>query len=229
MRKSRFFFWASLSLIIFGVYFSIGTLYFDNSEYSAQRMLLLLISDVSLLFVSVAFVCFFIGSDFSNRTICNEIRIGYSRLSVILSRTIVVLPFAILMQLFYISLVVLMHGIVNEFGFDMTVQALILRFALFIVQSAAVLSITVFVTFWCKKVSLSMALNISFVFLFFNLMRGSPLSNNRVYRITIFYRFIMISQDLSLLDIVISFLSAIATILCALVATHIVLHKAEIK
>jgi len=226
LQKSRFFYIASLCLVLFGVFFATGTLFHDNVDDTGQDVFFLLISDVTLMFVSVAFVSYFISSDFSNRTICNEIRVGYSKFSVVFSRVIIALLFAIFMQLLFFGIVILMYGLVNGFGFYIPLHKLALKLILFICQTTAVLSLAVLITFLSKKTSLSMMLSISFVFVFFNLLRNSPISNTAFYRLTIFYRFMMNNQHMSSWDISVSFISAIITILGALFTAYIVFRKA---
>jgi ABC-2 type transport system permease protein len=206
----------------------VSNVFRDNLDITGQQAFLGSISDTSLLFIMSLFVSYFIGNDFANRTIANEIRIGHNRMSVVLSRAIVALPFAALLYLFYAVPRALMTGVTNGFGVEVAMSEVFIRAVLFVLQVMAVTSFTTLIVFWCKKATLGMMASICFTVITCNILR-SFLSENTIFRLTSFYRIQMNSGAMTTQDISISFVSATVTIVVVLLATFIVFRKADLK
>ena len=229
LRTSRFLYLSIIGFLTASIMIYFANVIRDSLEITGHRAFLGSISDTSLLFIMSLFVSYFIGNDFANRTIDNEVRIGYSRMSVVISRTVVILPFTVLLYLlFYTAPCVLIMGINNGFGGEMGIQDIIIRIVLFALQLTAVLSFTVLIMFWCKKSSLGMMISVLFVVVTCNILRNY-LMDNAVFQATVFYRIMMNSGYMTLQEMQFSFVSAIATIMVVLFAMYIVFRKTDLK
>ena len=226
--KSRFFYLAILGFLTASVMIYVSNVFRDNLDITGQEAFLGALSDTSLLFIMSLFVSYFIGNDFANRTITNEIRIGYSRISVILSRVVVVLPFTVSLYLFYAVPRALLTGMSNGFGDGVTIYDALIRAVLFALQVMAVTSFTALIVFWCRKASLGMMISVCFTVVTCNILR-SFLGGNAVFRLTSFYRIQMNSGVMTAQDIIVSFVSAAVTIAAVLLAAYLVFRKAELK
>ena len=227
LRKSLFFYIAMLGFLTASVLMAVSQIS-QGRDISGQDAFLGSISDTSLLFVLSLFVSYFIGNDFTNRTIDNEIRIGHSRLSTILSRAIIALPFTALLYLFYSVPYALIMGFVNGFDGGVVATDFLIRTPLFVLQLMAILSFSALIMFWCKKSALGMMLSVCFTVVTCNILRNI-MNDNAIFRFTSFYRITTNNLSMTTQDIMISSVSAIVTIFIALLAAYIVFRKAELK
>jgi len=228
LRNSKFFYVSIIGFLTMSVMIFHANVFRDGLDITGYEAFIYSISDTSLLFITSLFVSYFIGNDFANRTIDNEIRIGYSRISVILSRVIVALPFTALLYLFYSVPRAVLTGLVNGFGEEMAVQDVLIRIVLFTFQIMAVTSFTALIMFWCKKSSLGMMISVCFTVVTCNILRGFS-GDNPIFRATSFYRIQMNHEIMTSQDIVFSFVSAIVNIIAVLFAAYLVFRKAELK
>lgn len=229
LRKSVFFYLVIVMFIVFGLMNGLKSVFADMRGESGIDALFDTISDTSLMFVLTLFVSYLIGNEFTNRTIDNEIRIGYSRFSVILSRAIVVLPFTVVVYLAYSITMTLIFGIATGFESAFTVYDLIIRLLLFSLQVMAIQSISLFVMFACKRASLGMMINVSLTVVTCNILRNLLEDGGIVFKYTSFYRIMLNNQSMTSQDILISYVSALVTLLLVLCATYIAFRKAELK
>lgn len=228
LKKSVFFYLAITVFIVLGLMYGLKMVLVDFSDKSGVDAFIGTLSDTSLMFILSLFTSYVVGNEFTNRTVDNEIRIGYSRLSVVISRAIVVLPFTLVPYLAYTITSTLIFGLTNGFATVFTIPDLIIRFLLFILQVMSIQSISIFIMFACKKASLGMMINVCFVVVTCNLLRNL-LQDNIIFKYTSFYRIMMNNQSMTSQDILISFISAIATLLFMVYATYCVFRKAELK
>ena len=229
MHKSMFFYCAALGFSVAGVMMATSQLFTHGLDISGSDTFLRSISDTSLLFIASLFASYFIGNGFANRTICNEIRIGYSRASVIMSRVLVTLPFASLSYLAYSATYALIMGFSNGFiDSEIATVDVIVRSVLFILQLMSILSFSSLIMFWCKKLSLGMMLSVCFTVVTCNILRN-VMSDNTIFRLTPFHRITMNFESMVTQDLLISFASAILTLLAVVLCTFIVFRKAELK
>ena len=117
LKKFQFGYIAVLFMFVMGYLCGdnrIGNKIFDSTDNTARAFLF--VSDTSLVFLISIVMALFIGRDFSNRTICNEIKMGYSRFHILFSRTIVVCVFAALLHTVYVISIILGFSVVR--GFD---------------------------------------------------------------------------------------------------------------
>lgn len=74
------------------------------------------------MFLISIIAAWFIGADFGNRTVTNEIKLGYSRLSVILSRTLVIYLQSVVLHVIYVTAAIAGYCIAH--GLDGSVLSL---------------------------------------------------------------------------------------------------------
>ena len=226
--KSKALYITALFYALLGVWSSLGPILYDGVAWTAQYGFLLFISSRNTLIISAIFAAYMLGKDFSNRTINNEVRIGYSRLSIILSRAIVILPATAILYFFTLIPCIIIFGVYNGFGFDTFIPVLLLRLVLFLVQTISVTVFALLFVFWTKKAAAGLIA--CFVF---NVITDPHtfmfLENSFIFKLTSFYRIYMNNTDLMTSDIIISFISAILTITGVLIATYFIFRKAELK
>ena len=226
--KSKALYITVLLYTLLGVWSSLGPILYDGMDWTAQYGFLLFISSRNTLIISAIFAAYMLGKDFSNRTINNEIRIGYSRLSVILSRAVVILPTTAILYFFTLIPCIIIFGVYNGFGFYIAIPVLILRLVLFLIQTISITVFSMLFVFWTKKTAAGLI-----ACLVFNIITDPHtfmfLESSYLFRLTSFYRIYMNNTELIAFDIIISFISAIFTIACVLFATYVVFRKAELK
>jgi ABC-type transport system involved in multi-copper enzyme maturation permease subunit len=228
LRSTKSFYIVILIYAIFST-FQFEDAFFSNElGISGQQVILGAISEPDLLFVIALLMSSFVGSDFTNRTITNEIRIGYSRISVVFSRAIVVFAVTVMLYLLYVIPGALVMSISNGFGDVITVGEVLIRAILFAFQVMAVISFTLLIVFWCKNASRGMKLSTFFTLITCNILR-SFFYDNAIFQATTFYRIQMNERIMTSQDIIISFVSAIATLAAVLFATYMVFRKADLK
>ena len=181
------------------------------------------ICDTSFMFIISLVTAWFVGNDFLTRTIHNEIKIGYSRVSVFLVRTITCVIMAILLHLTYVFATVI--GFVVKYRFDSSIFSITNFVWLLVVMSqiCANICIVMFIVFSLKKATLGIAVTVIFNFVSCNILRN--FISGSVFRLTCF----SLAQTSDSKTLVLSEVLAIAVIAISLTATHIVFRKAEIK
>lgn len=130
------------------------------------------ICDTSFMFLISVVAAWFIGADFGNRTVTNEIKLGYSRLSVILSRTLVIYLQSVVLHVTYVTATIAGYCIAH--GFDGS--AFSLENAVWLVtvllQIIAIESGTVMICFAVKKPAGAIAVSVIYGFVLCNLLRN---------------------------------------------------------
>ena len=225
--SSKFFYLSILGFIGLGVFMSYNNYVFWELDLTGQQAFIRAISENDFLFIIALLVSHFIGSDFTNRTITNEVRVGYSRTCVVLSRAIVLLPFAVLLYLFYAAPQVLVEGILNGFGGVIAVSDMLIRTILFAFHVMAITSFTALNVFWCKKASLGMIISFFFTLVTCNIL--SNFDDNIIYQATSFYLMTRVGWVMTTQELIFSFVSAAVTLMVVLFAACIVFRKAELK
>ena len=181
------------------------------------------ICDTSFMFIISLVTAWFVGNDFLTRTIHNEIKIGYSRVSVFLVRTITCVTMAILLHLTYIFATVI--GFVVKYRFDGSIFSITNFVWLLVVMSqiCANICIVMFIVFSLKKTTLGIAVTVIFNFVSCNILRN--FISDSFFRLTCF----SLAQTSDRKTLALSESLAVAVIAISLTATHIVFRKAEIK
>ena len=181
------------------------------------------ICDASFMFIVSLVAAWFSGNDFQNRTIHNEIKIGYSRFSVLMARTITTVIMAVLLHLTYVFATVL--GFTVKYRFDSSIFSITDFVWLLVVmlQICAIICIIMFIVFALKKVTAGIAVTVIFSFVACNILRN--FISGSVFRLTCF-SFAQTSDNRTL---ALSAVFAAAVIVISLTATHFVFRKAELK
>lgn len=130
------------------------------------------VCDTSLVFTISLAAAFFMGKDFSNRTIDNEVKLSYSRFEILLSKTIAVCTFAAFIHTVWVAVYVLSFAAVR--GFDSSVLCAESAFWLITVllQLSAVISGVVLVTFITRTVAGAIAISSMYVLICCNILRN---------------------------------------------------------
>lgn len=181
------------------------------------------VSDTSLVFIISLVAALFIGKDFSSHTICNEIKLGYNRFHILLSRMIMVCAFAALLHTIYTVSTVLGFAVVR--GFDASVfrveNALWLLTVL--IQLVAIISGVVLISFLARKVSEAIAVSVIYAFIGCNILRN--FFDTGIITISCFY----FVQDNNTETLFLAVISALITMLLFSVTATLMFQKADIK
>ena len=193
-------------------------------EYmDTAKIFSLSVCDTSFMFIISLVAAWFAGNDFQNRTIHNEIKVGYSRFSVFMARTITTVIMAVLLHLIYIFATVL--GFAVKYRFDSSIFSMTDFVWLLVVmlQICANICIVMFIVFAIKKVTSGIAVTVVFSFVSCNILRN--FISESVFRLTCF----SLAQTSDNRTLALSAVFAAAVIIISLTATHFVFRKAEIK
>ncbi len=216
-KLTRFLWIYVVALIIIAMGFAYATekLY----VYNAIEIFSETVCDTSLVFFITIIVSAFLGMDFTNRTIHNEIKLGYSRLSIILTRLLVVLPFSAIIHLLYIISVEVGRGLKSGFTAELFNMNNAAWLGIVLVQLMAVQSFTVLITFVTKKVMPAITLSVCFTAVTCNTLRNFMTS--KIFTNSCFF-FVESPQLVPLIV-------AIITLIVVIILTYLLFRKAEIK
>ena len=130
------------------------------------------ICDTSFMFIVSLVAAWFAGNDFLNRTIHNEIKVGYSRFSVFIARTITTAIMAVLLHLTYVFSTVL--GFAVKYRFDSSIFSItdFVWLLVVLLQVCANICIVMFIVFALKKVISGIAVTVVFSFVSCNILRN---------------------------------------------------------
>lgn len=181
------------------------------------------VCDTSFMFLISLVAAWFVGNDFLNRTVQNEIKAGYSRFSVFMARTITAVVMAILLHLAYVFATV--FGFCLKYRFDGSIFSVTDFVWLLVVmlQICATICVVMFIVFALKKVTSGIAVTVVFSFVSCNVLRN--FISDSVFRLTCF----SLAQTSDSKTLALSAVFAAATIVISLTATHLVFRKAEVK
>lgn len=190
---------------------------------SVNEVFQTVVGDTSFIFVIMLIIAWFLGKDFSTRTIQNEIRIGYSRESVLISRYVITFFAAVLLH--FIWVVSALIGFVVKRGMDFSVFSFINFVWLIIVfiQIMAITSVVIMIEFFAKNASVAMVITTVTVFVTCNIIRN--FIEIKVYQFTCFG----LVQNGSWTVLLPAMLYAIVVILVIGMITYMGFRKAEIK
>lgn len=177
------------------------------------------VSDNSFVFIIAVVTALFIGKDFSSRTICSEIKLGYSRFHILLSRTVMVCMSAVLLHVIYIIFAIVGFSAVR--GFDTSLFGIENALWLFTVllQLAAVICGVVLISFLAKKASEAVVLSALYAVICCNILR------NFISPTACFY----FVEDNTPENIGSAIVSAFITIIIFLAIAAASFNKAEVK
>ncbi len=181
------------------------------------------ICDTSFMFLVSLVAAWFAGNDFQNRTIQNEIKVGYSRFSVIIARTVPAVIMAVLLHLTFVFSTVL--GFAVHYTFDSSIFSVtdLLWLLVVVLQICANICIVMLIVFALKKVTSGIAVTVVFSFVTCNILRN--FISESFFRLTCF----SLAQTSDSETLALSAVFAAAVIAAALAAAHLVFRKADIS
>ena len=212
-------FWIGYIVMLF--MFGVGYIYGDNrignrvfvmTDHTTEAFSAT-VSDTSFVFLIAIAAALFIGRDFSNRTIGNEIKLGYSRTHILLSRMLGAGAFSILLHVIYIVAALIGFSVVR--GFDTSLFSLL--------QLAAIISGVVLISFLVKKMSEAIALSALYAAVCCNVLRN--FFSTGIFTLSCF----CFARDSDLRTLAATAVSAGITLLVFLSIAVFAFRKAEIK
>lgn len=177
------------------------------------------VSDSSFEFIIAIVTALFMGKDFSNRTICNEIKLGHSRFNILFSRTVVVFVFAVLLHVVYIISTIVGFSVVRGFDTSIFSSENALWLLTVLLQLVAVISGVVLISFITKKVSEATVLSALYAVICCNVLR------NFVSPTACFY----FVQNTNPENMGSAIVSALITVIVFLTIAAVAFNKAEVK
>lgn len=128
--------------------------------------------DTSFVFIHALVSAWFIGSDFSNRTIHHEITSGHSRWSVLGVKVLPAVLSGIILHCIYCCSTMIGVGVKAGFADGRFTVRDILWFATILLQLSAVQGIVTLITFLCAKAPAAIAVSVCTVFAGCNVLRN---------------------------------------------------------
>lgn len=194
------------------------------------------VQDIFVLIFNAIFAGFYIGADFSNRTIQNQLAAGHSRFHIILSKSIVFFAGASLILLLYPSTISLIHTLFSGWGEDFTVSSAfyVLRVCLLgVLLNIGTTSVFVLFAFLCRDIPKTICLCCAFpvVFSLLSSIFGSliPAAGDVIHFTTLAQLKYITAEPLPLSAILSILLSAVITTVFFIYLSHYLFSKAEIK
>lgn len=202
--------------------FPLGFMKFPK-ESATDGVYSTVVCDASFVFIITLVAAWFAANDFLNRTIHNEIKVGYSRWSIILSRTVTTFIMAIILHLTYITASV--AGFCAKWGFDSSIikGRNLVWLLIVLLQICANVSFVMLIVFGLKKVAAAISFAVIFSIISCNILRN--FIRDGIFRFTCF----SLAQDGSTETLLVSGVLALITIISAMTATHLIFEKSEIK
>lgn len=221
-KAKRFIIMYLAAAVLAGAGFSLGFLKLPENLDTAA-VFSFTICDTSFMFIVSLVAAWFAGNDFLNRTIHNEIKVGYSHFSVFMARTITTVIMAGLLHLIYVFATVL--GFAVKYRFDSSIFSItdLIWLLVVMLQICANICIIMFIVFALKKVTSGIAVTVVFSFVSCNILRN--FISESFFRLTCF----SFAQTNDNETLALSALLAVAVIVISLTATHFVFRKADIK
>lgn len=171
--KLKKFTFGYIVLIFFLVIGIIGGGYMLSDHFDNTAAIFAInVCDTSLVFTISQASAFFMGKDFSNRTIDNEIKLNYSRFEILLSKMIAASTFAAFIHTAWVAANVLSFAAVR--GFDSSVLCAENAFWLItvLIQLSAVISGVMLITFITRTVTGAIAISSMYVLICCNILRN---------------------------------------------------------
>lgn len=193
--------------------------YFENTSaiFAAN------ICDTSLVLIISLAVAFFMGKDFSGRTIDNEMKLSYSRFKILLSKLIAVCIFAAFIHTVWVAANVLSFAVVR--GFDSSV--LCIENALWLItvwiQLSAVISGVVLITFITRTVAGAIAISSMYVLLCCNILRNY--TGAKLFTMSPF----CFAQDNSTENLFYTAIVALVTLIIFSATATVIFNKSDVK
>ena len=220
-RHFVLFYIAVLCMVGFG--FSYGFVRVSDIVGSVYYAFSIVNSDTSLLFLAALITAWFLGSDFSNRTIHHEITLGYSRWSVLFVRELPVLLSGVILHFVYVFSVVLGVACKNGFSGAMFETADILWCITIMLQLMGLQSVITMITFICAKAPAAIAISVSFTIIACNVLRN--FLGGTFFTKTVF----CLARDNASATLLPASIVAVVTLIVFIALTYMIFRRKEIK
>lgn len=222
LRSFWIFYIAALCMAGFGFYYGFkiagmgARLYLYDAFISTN-------CDSSLMFIISLISAWFLGSDFSNRTIHHEITIGYSRWSILIAREFPVLLSGMILHFVYVCSAMLGVAIKTGFLGSMFSAQDVFWCITIMLQLMALQSIITLITFICAKVAAAIAISVSFTIIACNVLRN--FLDGTVFTKTVFF----LAPNNANETLIPTSIVAVITLIVSIVFTYLIFKKKEIK
>jgi len=220
-RHFVLFYIAVLCMVGFG--FSYGFVKIAGMGGSTYDAFLATNCDTSFMFILALITAWFLGSDFSNRTIHHEITLGYSRWSVLLVRELPVLLSGVILHFAYVFSAVLGVACKNGFSGAVFETADILWCITIMLQLMGLQSVITMITFICAKAPAAIAISVSFTIIACNVLRN--FLGGTFFTKTVFY----LARDNASATLLPTSIVAVITLIGFIALTYMVFRRKEIK
>ena len=181
------------------------------------------VSDTSLVFTISLAVAFFMGKDFSSRTIDNGIKLNYSRFEILLSKLIVVCTFAAFIHTAWVAANVLSFAAVR--GFDSSVLCAENAFWLItvLIQLSAVISGVMLITFITRTAAGAIAISSMYVLICCNILRNFV--DAKIFTMSPF----CFAQDNNTENLFFTAIVAFVTLIIFSAAAAVIFNRSDVK
>lgn len=239
LRKQRIFkvlLLAVIAISAFSAFAEIRNSAADNLLMSGKTSYANAFKDIFMIFISGIFAGFYIGSDFSNKTIQSQLSQGHSRLNIVISKAIVFFIGTSIIMLLYPMTACIINTIKFGWGEPFTITSIlyILRVAVLgILLNIGTTSISVLFGFWCRDIPKTICVCLAFPILFSLL--GSTLGNavpiiGKIMNFTTLAQLgNIVGNSISPAAIMVVLLSSAITVTVIISLSNLMFAKAEIK
>ena len=181
------------------------------------------VCDTSLVLIISLAAAFFMGKDFSGRTIDNEIKLGFSRFKILISRMIAACIFAALIHTVWIAANVLSFAAVR--GFDSSVLCVENAFWLItvLIQLSAVISGVILITFITRTVAGAIAISSMYVLICCNILRNY--TDAKIFTMSPF----CFVQDNNMENLFYTAIVAFVTLIIFSAAATVIFNRSDVK
>lgn len=221
MRRFSLFYIALCGIALIGFFY--GYLKLPPLSEGIYTAFTCTISDTSFLFFYSLVSAWFIGGDFSSRTVHNEIKIGYSRWSVLLVRMVVVSAMSVCFHFAYVLSTMAGVGVQIGFQADAFRMQDVFWCVTVMLQIIAAQSFIVFIAFLLRKASAAISVSVCFSFITGNILRN--FMEAKIFTVSCFY----FVQDASNANLAYADIFAISAFGIMTVATYLIFNRADIK
>lgn len=227
---------AVIAISAFSAFSQINLLTTPDNPVTGKMSFTNAFQDIFMLFIIAVFAGFYIGSDFSNRTIQAQLSRGHKRIEIIISKSFVFSIGAGLIMLLYPITVCLIHTIKFGWGEPFSVVSIlyVFRIALFgSVLNIETASIYVCLAFLCRDIPKTICVCFAFPVIFSaissTLGNQIPILGKLLDYSTLSQLKYIVTDQLSFSTLISVVLAACVTIISALILSSYLFSKAELK
>lgn len=219
-RHFLLFYLAGILMAGFGFYSGFRLTSMDYQVYDAFAFA---IPDTSFMFIPTLITAWFLGNDFSNRTIHHEITAGYSRLSVLLVRELPVLLSGVILHFVFVFSTVFGVACKNGFSVDLFGTQDLFWCLTIMLQLIAMQTMITLITFLCAKAPAAIAVSVCFIIVACNVLRN--FMSETFFTKTVF----CLAADHAKETLVSAGVIAVLTSVLTIAITYLIFRRKEIK